>query len=173
MPSLPPEAPKLVVIANDVEVGHLSVAELHAIRTATRRDWRTYGSQLLNGLTVTLNVVNRLFRDVPFVWFWVMAALAFFQPASFLAMVATVLSHPENVIQAFTKSVQLSLFIAAIAVPAEAVISGQHLGFVDFFSVGVNRRIRQQLKLPVECTLVLVHPRYAQKKKATENSGFE
>lgn len=166
MPSLSPEAPNLVVIANDVEVGRLSVSDLHAIRRATRRDWRTYGSQVLNGLTVMLNIVNRLFRDVPLVWFWVMVALAFVQPSGFLAMMTTVLSHPERITQVFSSSVQLSLFIAGIAVPAEAVISGQRLGFVDFFAVGVNRRIRQQLKLPVECTLVLVHPRYAQKEQS-------
>lgn len=166
MPSQSPEAPKLVVIANDVEVGRLSVAELHDIRRATRRDWRTYGSQALNGLTVTLNVVNRLFRDAPVVWCWVMAALAFFQPSRFMAMVTTIVSHPESIAQVFITPVQLSLFIAAIAVPVEAVISGQRFGFVDFFSVGVNRRIRQRLKLPVECTLVLVHPRYGDEEKS-------
>jgi hypothetical protein len=162
----PPQIPDLTVFANDVEVGRLPFVDLQKMRKATLRDWRTYASQALNGATVTLNVANRMFRDVPVVWFWVMAALALFRPDEFLEMVTTGLASPTSLTQAFTLSLQLSLFLTAIALPVETAISRQRFGFVNFYSAGVNRRIRQALKLPVESTLVLVHPRFAKPKKS-------
>ncbi|WP_150126636.1 hypothetical protein [Burkholderia cenocepacia] len=151
--------------ANDVEVGQMTVADLQAIRKQTLRDWRTYTSQAANCVTLTLNVANRIFRDVPVVWFWVIAALALFRPSGFLEMVTIGLSSPTRLAQAFTVSLQLALFLTAIALPFESAISHQRFGFVNVYSAGVNRRIRQALKLPVDSALVLVHPRLATLKR--------
>jgi len=149
------------VIANDKEAGTLPRDQYEAIRAAVRRDWRVWAAQAIGhgyaALRMFLVLLLRTIWITPLIWFWLLVAVAVYDPSNFAATIVAVAKYPASAAGGFVLTVLICGVLAVLVGGLGPRWYARSAGAADVFQDAIDTRIRQVLNLPASAVVWVEH----------------
>lgn len=145
------------VWVNDIEVGSLPLATYKAVQESVKREKRLYLAFAWEFLCAFFRAFGALFRNVPWVTFALLMAMALFDPASFTGLIADLrTADPESVTKGVRVLLQTSFLITFLCIFMAVLTAGRKFGFKNPFDAALSRRIRSLLEVPTDGELTIM-----------------
>lgn len=145
------------VYVNDVRVGELSDDDHQAIKSNVRSDLRVWANQIFMIVAALVSIAEKTAVNIAIGGFWVLMALAYFEPQGMATFVAEFLKNP-NLLSEFVGTILPVLLI--LSVMYTAII----FGFIpsafhcqNAFEKAYLKKVRKHLKVAATGHMFIVH----------------
>lgn len=140
---------------NEVRVGTLSDADYSKIKRQVLRDPRLYFAQVMNVGWVAIKALDTFVLGIPILAFWVLFALAYFEPEAYGSILATLQEGPDAIRAAANSYIGILTQLWFVSLLIQAVVRGHVPGFTNAFDAATTRLLRRQLGVAAEGDVIL------------------